>query len=127
MAHENILIPGHHQPGGYSHAFRAGSTLYVAGQVALDKDRNLVGKGDFAAQARQVYRNLKTVLEAAGGGLHNVVKMTSFLTHPGFIEDYRAARDQFMQAPLPPNTLLIVQSLATPDFLIEVEAIAVLD
>ena len=99
----------------------------MAGQVALAVDGSLVGRGDMQAQARQVFTNLKNVLEEAGGSLAHIVKMTTILTHSDNIETYRAVRNEFFKDPFPPNTLLIIDSLASKDFLIEVEAIAVLD
>ena len=127
MAHEVLKLTRVYQPQGYSHAIRAGDTVYIAGQVARDLTGALVGRGDFEAQAQQVYRNLQAILEEIGGGLGNIVKMTTYLTHSGYIETYRAVRGRFFARPEPANTLLIVESLASPDFLIEVEAVAVLD
>jgi 2-iminobutanoate/2-iminopropanoate deaminase len=112
---------------GYSHAAKAGNTLYLAGQVARDVKGDLVGKGDFEAQARQVYTNLKNILQEVGGGLENIVKMTTILTHYSNVENLREIRGEFFGDIKPPNTLLIIESLASPDYLIEVEAIAVLD
>jgi 2-iminobutanoate/2-iminopropanoate deaminase len=112
---------------GYSHVAKVGKTLYIAGQVARDVRGKLVGKGDFEAQARQVYANLKSILEEMGGGLRNIVKTTTILTHYGNMESYRKVRNEFFGEIMPPNTLLIIESLASPDFMIEVEAIAVLD
>jgi len=87
----------------------------------------LVGKGNFETQARRVFTNLKNILEEAGGRIQNIVKTTTFLTHFDHIETYRKVRDEFMAEPFPPNTLLIVNSLAMAEYMIEVEAIAVLD
>ena len=127
MAHQVLRLKNVHSTRGYSHAARAGNLLFIAGQIAKDREGNLVGGGDVAAQARQVYRNLQAVLAEAGGDLSHIVKMTTFLTHPAYIDGYRAARDELFREPLPPNTLIICQSLVSPEFLIEVEAIAVLD
>jgi enamine deaminase RidA (YjgF/YER057c/UK114 family) len=127
MAHEIMKLDGVHSTVGYSHVAKAGNTLYISGQIAQDKAGNLIGKGDFEAQAHQVYTNLKTILEEAGGSLKNIVKMGTFLTHHNYVEAYRSVRNQYFDEPCPPNTLLIIESLASPDFLIEVEAIAVLD
>ena len=127
MAHEILKLKSVHPTIGYSHAAKVGNTLYVAGQVAKDVDGNLVGKGDFEAQIRQVNENLKNIMEEAGGTLQNIVKMTTFLTHYSYIEPYRSVRSKYFPEPCPPNTLLIIESLALPDFMVEVEAIAVLD
>lgn len=129
MAHEMLRLKSVHdtKDRGYSHVAKAGKTLYIAGQVARDLDGKLVGKGDIDAQARQVYTNLKSILTEAGGDLANIVKTTTILTHYSHIERYRVIRNEFFGEVMPPNTLLIVESLASPDFLMEVEAIAVLD
>jgi enamine deaminase RidA (YjgF/YER057c/UK114 family) len=127
MAHEILQLKRVHPTRGYSHCARAGKTLYIAGQVALDIEGKLVGRGDMEAQARQVFTNLRNVVEEAGGALTNLVKMTTILTHFDNIETYRGVRNEFFQEPFPPNTLLVITSLANKDFLIEVEAIAVLD
>ena len=127
MAHEILTLTKVHLTKGYSHVAKAEKTLYIAGQVAKDLEGNLVGKGDFEIQVRQVFTNLKNILEETGGRMQNVVKMTTFLTHFDYIETYRKIRDEFIQEPFPPNTLLIVNSLALPEYMIEVEAVAVLD
>ena len=127
MAHEIVQLKNMHPTVGYSHVARAGNMLFLAGQIAKDVDGNLVGTGDVAAQARQVFTNIKTILEECGGGLENIVKMTTFLTRLDYFETYRSVRSEFFQEPFPPNTLLIVQSLAWPELMIEIEAIAVLD
>ena len=127
MAHEILKLSSVHSTVGYSHVAKAGNTLYIAGQVAKDKEGNLIGKGDFETQVRQVYTNLQNILNESGGSLQNIVKMTSFLTHYSYIETFRSVRNEFFPDPQPPNTLLFVESLALPEFLVEIEAIAVLD
>ena len=129
MTHEILHLKSVHETKdrGYSHVAKVGKTLYIAGQVARDIQGSLVGKGDFDAQARQVYTNLKNILQEAGGALKNIVKTTTILTHYGNVERYRMIRNEFFGEIMPPNTLLIIESLASPDFMIEVEAIAVLD
>ena len=129
MSHEVLQLESVHQTKdkGYSHAAKAGNTLYIAGQVARDIRGDLVGKGDFQAQARQAYANLRNILQEAGGDLGNIVKMTTILTDSGNVEHLRAVRNEIFGDIRPPNTLLIIQGLASPDYLIEVEAIAVLD
>ena len=126
MAHKILIPKTVHPPLGYSHAARAANTLYIAGQIAKDLDGNIVGRDDFKKQAHQVHENLKNILKEAGGSLQNIVKMTIFLTHFSYIDAYRNVRDEFFPVPGPPNTLLVVESLALPDYLIEVEAIAYL-
>ena len=129
MVHEILELKSVHETKnrGYSHVAKVGKTLYIAGQVARDVQGKLVGKGDFETQARQVYTNLENILHETGGGLKNIVKMTTILTHYGNLESYRKIRNEFFGDIMPPNTLLIIESLASPDFMIEVEASAVLD
>jgi enamine deaminase RidA (YjgF/YER057c/UK114 family) len=129
MAHEILQLKSVHETKdrGYSHVARVGKTLYIAGQVARDVQGNLVGKGDFEAQARQVYINLRNILREVGGDLKNIVKMTTILTHYGNVEGRKKVQSEFFGDIMPPNTLMIIESLASPDYLIEVEAIAVLD
>jgi len=127
MAHKILNLKSVHPTDGYSHVAQAGNTLYIAGQVAKDLQGNLVGKGDFETQVRQVFTNLKNILVESGGSLNNLVKLTTFLTHFNYRETYRNVRKEFLQDSSPPNTLLIVESLASPDYMIEIEAIAVLD
>ena len=127
MAHEILKLKSVHPTKGYSHASKAGNTLYIAGQIAQDVDGNLVGKGDFETQVRQVFENLKNIMEEAGGTLQNIVKKTTYLTHYSYIETYRKVRKEYFPEPCPPNTLLIIDSLALPEYMIEVEAVAVLD
>jgi enamine deaminase RidA (YjgF/YER057c/UK114 family) len=101
-----------------------GRLLYIAGQVAWDSSGNIVGKGDVRAQARQVFENLRGVLQAAGGGLSSLMKITTYITR---IENFPAvaeARSAVFQGELPASTLIVVKSLFHPDFLIEVEGVA---
>jgi enamine deaminase RidA (YjgF/YER057c/UK114 family) len=114
-------------PPGYSQiAVSSGGTLIViAGQVALDANGGLVGPGDFATQAAQVFRNLIAALEAADAGPHHLVKLTTFVTDLSHLADFRRARDQFLDPAHPPtSTLVQVAALFRPEFLIEVEALA---
>src|SRR5262245_41558769 len=102
-----------------------GRLIYVSGQVAWDTDGNIVGKGDVRAQARQTLQNLRQVLQAAGGDLGSLMKMTTYITR---IEDrpvVAEARSEFFQGELPASTLIVVKSLFLPDFLVEIEGVAV--
>jgi enamine deaminase RidA (YjgF/YER057c/UK114 family) len=112
---------------GYSQVVRVGNTVYIAGQVGITVDGSAVNKDDPAAQARQIWRNLEAAVVAAGGSLRNIVKTTTYVTN---IEHAAAARDvrgELFPANPPTSTLLVVAGLASPDYLIEIEAIAVVD
>jgi reactive intermediate/imine deaminase len=113
---------------GYSHAVAfSGPALVVSGQVPLDEEGRLVGQGDPRAQLRQVFRNLTTVLAAAGTSLHQVVKLTVFLTDMSDVQAFREVRDEFVRLDRPPASSLVqVSGLVNPEFRVEIEAIAAL-
>lgn len=109
----------------YSHGVEAAPGLrwlYVSGQVGADKTGKTVG--GFEAQARQAFANLKAVLAEAGMGPADVVKLTTFITDRAHLAAYRQARDEAFGDTRVASTLLIVSGLASPDWLIEVEAVA---
>jgi enamine deaminase RidA (YjgF/YER057c/UK114 family) len=117
--------------GAYSHVAKSpvSELIFIAGQLALNEAGELVGKGDFAAQMRQVFDNLGRVLETEGLGFANVTKFTTYLVHSLDIEGFMAVRKELFTkiypgGKYPPNTLLIVDRLVGEQFLIEVEAIA---
>lgn len=126
---ERINPAGLRRPPTYTPVVRAtgGSTVYCSGQVSVDLDGRIVGEGDFAAQARQVFSNLRVALAAAGADFTNVVKMTTYIVNyrPELREALGAARTEALGDALPASTLVGVQALAVPGYLIEVEAIAV--
>ena len=129
MSHEIINPKSVHATSGvgYSHVAKAGNTLYIAGQIALDPEGHLVGKDDIEAQTHQVYRNLQAILEELGGSLNNIVKLTTYLTDRSQLDTFRSVRNLYFSDPFPPNTLLFIKGLAHEDYLIEIEAIAVID
>jgi len=114
-------------PTGYTHVVEVlrGRTIYIAGQVALDQAGNVVGKRDFAAQANQVFENLKAALTAAGATFDNVVKVTTFVTDMTHLAALRNIRAKYYGKHAPASTLVQIQKLAHEDFVIEIEAIAV--
>jgi enamine deaminase RidA (YjgF/YER057c/UK114 family) len=118
------------KPTGYTHVVVApdGRTVYIAGQVAFDSAGAVVGIGDFTAQAEQVYRNLERALQSVGGTMADLVKTTTFITDVKNLPSLRQVRSRRLSKTQPPaNTLLEVSSLARPDLLIEIEAVAVLN
>lgn len=114
-------------PAGYSHVAEVsgGRIVFISGQVALDASGALVGPGDLAAQARQVFANLKAALEAAGTDFAHVVKLTYFLTDASKIGVVREVRDRFVDPTHPPaSTAVEIRRLVREDFLLEIEAVA---
>jgi enamine deaminase RidA (YjgF/YER057c/UK114 family) len=113
---------------GYSQVVKAGSTVYIAGQVSAGADGNVVGKGDPEAQVRQVWRNIEAAVKAGGGTLQHVVKTTTYVTNIQYAAAVRKVREELFQSLNPPtSTLLVVGGLASSDYLVEIEAIAVVD
>jgi enamine deaminase RidA (YjgF/YER057c/UK114 family) len=117
-------------PPGYSQVVevRAGRIVFIAGQTALDGSGALVGKDDFAAQAEQVFRNLALALKAVDCTAASLVKLTVFLREMDNLGAYREARNRFFSTVSPPAapavTLIEVSKLYSPEFLIEIEAVA---
>ena len=117
---EGVAAPG----GFFSHGIIiSGRMLFVAGQTALDENGDLVGGGDAAVQARQVLTNLQLVIEAAGGSMGDVARTTVYLTRLEDRGPVGEVRAEYFPAPPPANTLLVVSSLARPEFLVEIDAI----
>jgi len=114
-------------PTGYTHVVEVnrGRTVYISGQVALDRAGNVAGVGDFKAQTRQVLENLKAALSAAGATFENVVKINTYVTDISQIQALRAIRGEYFGTNPPASTLVQVVQLALPELMIEIEAIAV--
>jgi len=126
MPYSTIATPEAKPVANYKMATRmeGGRLLYISGQVAWDAGGNIVGKGDVRAQARQTFQNLRGVLQAAGGDLESLMKITTYITK---IEDFplvAEVRRATFPSELPASTLIVVKSLFHPDFLIEVEGVA---
>ena len=126
-----INPPGLAGPGGYSQAavvnLGTAKMVIMSGQIALDKQGNLVGKDDLEKQTEQVFRNIKLLAEAAGGTMDNIVKLSYFITDASKVKMIRTVRDQFINTKTPPaSTLVQVNRLFREDLLIEIEATAVI-
>lgn len=117
--------PDPFEPYRISQAIRVGDLVYTSGQAAIDLAGNLVGVGDFDAQAQQVFDNLREVLEAADSGLDRIVKVTIYLTDMANFPKVVHLRERFFSKPYPADTILEVRALALPELEIEIEAIAV--
>jgi enamine deaminase RidA (YjgF/YER057c/UK114 family) len=119
-----VTVGGVHETTGYSHAAKAGNLVFVAGQVARDSEGNLVGLGNIEAQAVQVFENLKAVLASVGATLDDVVKLTTYSTSIAYRQKIAEVRARYFKTYFPPNTGLVVTSLAMPEYLLEIEAVA---
>jgi enamine deaminase RidA (YjgF/YER057c/UK114 family) len=119
--------------GQYSHVTRvkASEFLFIAGMLSGDAAGNVVGEGDFDAQAAQVFRNIEAALKSAGAAWANVVQFTTYLVHSQDISKFRNFRlrefpKMFPDGKYPPNTLIIADRLVQEAFLVEVQTIAAL-
>jgi len=126
-----ISPPTLNPTNGFSHVVvaPAGRTVYVSGQVSVNEKAEVVGKGDFRAQVEHTFENLKHALAAAGATFADVVKVTYFVVglKPDMVGAVREVRRKYLDAANPPaSTLVGVEALVVPDWLIEIEVIAVL-
>jgi len=102
---------------------RVGDLLFVSGSVAVDGNGNLVGAGDCEAQTRQVMSNIRTIVEAAGAGMQDAVKITCFLTDVNNYSSYSKIRGETWPSSPPASSTVIVAGLVRPEYLVEVEAV----
>ena len=117
----------HPLPWPYSHGIKVGNTLFIAGQVALDEGLRLVGPGDAEAQARQTWKNIQTVVEAAGGKITDVVRVTTFVVDLDDLEAIHSVRREFFpEGDYPTATVVQAAKLGLPGLLLETEAFAII-
>ncbi len=114
---------------GYWHGLKAGNMIFVAGQTSVDEKGRLVGKGDFIAQRRQVFKNIKTILEAAGAKMTDIVNMTVFCKDLKDLRlpESRQLLEEYFQGNYPPSAAIQISSLWHPDLLIEIQVIAMVE
>lgn len=127
-AQQFIQPAGLSKPSSYTHVVVAGNTVYISGQVAANEKGEVVGRGDLRAQVAKVYENLATCLKAAGVTFDDVVKMNTYVVNfkAEDLAVIREVRTNYLNKEHPPaSTLVGVQALAAPDWLVEIEAIAI--
>ena len=124
---ESIVAP----PGNFSWVVQSENTLYLAGQVGIDKDGKTVDPKDAGAQVKQALYNIDATLRELGGTLDNIVRTTTFVVGKENLDSARAGRkaivDEGLMTNKPANTLVVVAGLADDDWLVEIETTAVLD
>jgi len=117
--------------GAYSHGYTVqigdSKLIFTTGQIALDKDGNVVAPDDAAEQAEYVYRSLEKILKAAGASLDDVVKTTIFVTNMDDFPKISAVRNKYFKTAEPVSTLIEVNKLVKPHCVVEIEAIAVVE
>jgi reactive intermediate/imine deaminase len=123
---ERITVPNDwYEPYRIALGYRIGDVVILSGQASISPQGEIVGAGDFDAQAEQTFQNLKLVLEAAGSGLEHVIKVTIFLTDMANFPKIVELRGKWFTPPYPADTIVEVRSLALPELMLEIEAIAV--
>jgi enamine deaminase RidA (YjgF/YER057c/UK114 family) len=126
---EPYAAKGVYDPPGYAQGIKVTGTdtiLFLAGQVAYTADGGAAHPGDFKAQARACLQCVKAQIEAGGGTMASIVKVNTYVTDIRHRADYAGVREEFFGKKLPASTMVGVTALAHPDFMIEIEAIAVL-
>lgn len=127
---QEIQAPTVPEPGAaYSQGIAAEGKkqIFISGQVPVDADGELVGEDDMKEQTRQVFENLQSQLRATAADFSDLVKLTIFVTDMSRFGEFSEVRSEFLQKPFPAASAIEVSALASPDWLVEVEAYAVLD
>jgi enamine deaminase RidA (YjgF/YER057c/UK114 family) len=126
---EKFSAPGVFDPATYSQGVKVGQAqtiLFLSGQVAYTETGGVACRGDFAGQARGAYDAIKALVESQGGTMANIVKITTYVTDLRYRADLAPIREEYLGKKGPASTLVEISALAHPDWMIEIEAIAVL-
>lgn len=121
------LDPDPLAPYRISPGYKANGMLFLSGHAAISEAGELVGVGDFNAQAKATFESLQRTLKAGGSDLSRVIKVTIYLTDMGYFERIVDLRGQWFSEPYPADTIVEVKALALPELMIEIEAIAMAD
>lgn len=116
-------------PPTYTQALRvtgATTIIFLSGQIAYDDDGGVLHEGDFAGQTREVYRSIRSLVEEAGGTMESIVKLTTYLTDMGNYPELVKVRSEFFPKKGPAGTAVEVGALLRPEWMVEIEAIAVI-
>ena len=119
--------PDWYEPFKIALGYRVGDVIVLSGQAAIDREGNVVGAGDFDAQAAQVFENLEFVLRHAGSSLENVINVNIYMTDMSHFPKILELREKHFTAPYPADTIVEVTALALPELMIEIQAMAVVD
>jgi 2-iminobutanoate/2-iminopropanoate deaminase len=126
---DKFCAPGVFDPATYSQGIKvsqAQTILFLSGQVAYTPDGGVAYRGDFKGQARGAYEAIKALVESQGGTMANVIKITTYVTDMRYRLDLAPLREEFFGKKGPASTLIEISALAHPDWMIEIEAIAVI-
>ncbi len=122
---QRINPQGMTQPTAYTHVVRHDNLLFLSGQVSADAEGNVIGEGDMSAQVRQVLENMKTVLASQGADFTNIVKITIYTTDIDAYLKTGDVRREYWTGGAPASTLVQIERLARPAFLVEIESTAI--
>ena len=126
---DKFCAPGMFDPATYSQGIKvsqAQTILFLSGQVAYTADGGVACRGDFKGQARGAYDAIKALVESQGGTMANVVKITTYVTDMHYRVDLAPIREEFFGKKGPASTLVEISALAHPDWMIEIEALAII-
>ena len=126
---DKFCAPGVFEPATYSQGIKvtqAQTILFLSGQVAYAADGSPAHRGDFKGQARGAFAANEALVKSQGGTMANVIKITTYVTNRAYRVDLAPIREEFLGKKGPASTLVEIPSLAHPDWMIEIEAIAVL-
>jgi enamine deaminase RidA (YjgF/YER057c/UK114 family) len=126
---DKFCAPGVFEPATYSQGVKvtqAQTILFLSGQVAYTPDGGVAFRGDFKGQARGAYEAIKALVESQGGTMANIIKITTYVTDMRYRLDLAPIREEFLGKKGPASTLVEISALAHPDWMIEIEAIAVI-
>jgi enamine deaminase RidA (YjgF/YER057c/UK114 family) len=129
MTFEKFGAPGVFEPATYSQGVKvkqAQTILFLSGQVAYATDGSVAHRGDFKGQARGAYAAIEALVKSQGGTMANIIKITTYVTNMAYRLDLAPIRAEYLGQKGPASTLVEVSALAHPDWMIEIEAIAVL-
>ena len=119
--------PDFYEPFLISQAIRAGNLLFVSGQAAVNEAGEVVGAGDFDAQAEQVFSNLRAVLRAGGSDLDRVIKVNIYVTDMAVFPKILELRKRHFAVPYPADTIVQIEALGLPELMLEIEAVAIVE
>jgi reactive intermediate/imine deaminase len=126
-AHHIVMTPDLFEPFHMAIGYQVGDLIFLSGQVAEDDHGDVVGGDDFDAQAEQVFKNISRVLDTAGSSVDKIFKVTIYVTDMSHYPKILAFRQKYFSKPYPADTTVEVKSLAMPEYLLEIEAIALVD
>lgn len=126
-AHRIVTDPDPFEAFRIALGYRVGDLIFLSGQAAIDENGEIVGSGDFDAQAAQTFANIERVLEAAGSSMEKIVKVTIYLTDMGNFPKILELRERHFTPPYPADTIVEVSALGLPELMIEIEAVALVD